>query len=192
MLYTVSLYLHIVGALVMFFAVGIEWLCLVNLRKSGTRESILLWLNNFSILKKLFAVSFFLLLIPGIYMMTEIWVDAAWAILGIIGLISLSISGSVFSGKKMIDIKKKAAHGETEFPLSKLSAKVRDNYFWNSYLIRAFAALGIVFIMTFKTGFLDSIIVLAASVLIGYATGKVTQTSELQQKAEIKEESVLQ
>lgn len=192
MLYTVSLYLHIVGALIMFFAVGIEWLCLLNIRKAETRENILGWLKNFAVLKKLFAVSFFLLLIPGIYMMTEIWVDAAWAILGIIGLLSLSISGSVLSGKKMIDIKKKAALGETEFPLSKILTKVRDNYFWNSFMIRGFTALGIVFIMTFKTGFLDSIIVLAAAVLIGYATGKATQLPELQRQTEIKEGSVLQ
>ena len=59
-------------------------------------------------------------------------------------------------------------------------------------MVRGFSALGIVFIMTFKTGFLDSLIVLAVSVLIGYVTGKVTQASELQPKAEIQEESVLQ
>ena len=192
MLYTVSLYLHIVGALIMFFAVGVEWLCLSNIRKAETRENILGWLKNFAVLKKLFAVSFFLLLIPGIYMMTEIWVDAAWAILGIIGLLSLSISGSVLSGKKMLDIKKKAVLGETEFPLSKILTKVRDNYFWNSFMVRGFTALGIVFIMTFKPGFLDSIIVIAIAGLIGYVTGKATQSSEPEPKAEITEESVLQ
>ncbi len=192
MLYTVSLYMHIVGALLMFFAVGIEWLCLINLRKSGTRESIMLWLNNFSVLKKLFAVSFFLLLIPGIYMMTEIWVDAAWAILGIIGLLSLSISGSVLSGKKLIDIKKKAARDEKEFPLVKLLPKVRDSYFWNSFLIRSFTALGIVFLMTFKTDFIDSVIVLGISILIGYLIGKMTKSPVAKQKIEMTEEGVLQ
>ena len=59
-------------------------------------------------------------------------------------------------------------------------------------MVRGFTALGIVFIMTFKTGFLDSLIVLAVAVLIGYVTGKVTQISESKQQPEIKEESVLQ
>ena len=192
MLYTISLYLHILGALTMFFAIGIEWLCLINLRKSETRESILTWLNCFSILKKIFPVAFFLLLIPGIYMMTEIWVDAAWAILGIIGLLSLSVSGSVLSGKKMIAIKKEAAQGEDKFPLSRLSQKVRDKYFWNSFLIRGFVTIGIVFLMTFKTDFVDSIIVLLISILVGYLAGQATKSPVGQRKLEVKEEGVLQ
>ena len=59
-------------------------------------------------------------------------------------------------------------------------------------MVRGFSALGIVFIMTFKTGFLDSIIVLAVAALLGYVTGKVTQSSEPELKAEIQKESVLQ
>jgi hypothetical protein len=190
MLYTISLYLHIVGALTMFFAIGIEWMCLVNIRKSETRESILTWLNCFSMLKKIFPIAFFLLLIPGIYMMTEVWVDAVWAIFGIIGLLSLSISGSVLSGKKMIAIKKEAVQGEDAFPISKLLPKVRDKYFWNSFLIRGFVAAGIVFLMTFKTNFVDSVIVLAVSILLGYLAGQVTKSPVLQPKPELREESV--
>jgi hypothetical protein len=192
MLYTISLYLHIVGALTMFFAIGIEWMCLVNLRKSRTRENILTWLNCFSMLKKIFPIAFLLLLIPGIYMMTEIWVNAAWAILGIIGLISLSISGSVLSGKKMIAVKMEAVKSENEFPLSKLLLKVGDKYFWNSFLIRGFTAVGIVFLMTFKTNLADSLIVLAVSILLGYLTGQMTKSPVLLVKTEIKGESVLQ
>lgn len=192
MLYTISLYLHIVGALTLFFAVGIEWMCLINLRKSETRENVFTWLNYFSVLKKIFPISFFLLLIPGIYMMTEIWMNAAWAIFGIIGLLSLSISGSILSGKKMIAIKKEAAKSEDEFPLSKLLQKVKDKYFWNSFLIRGFVAVGIVFLMTFKTNFVDSVIVLAVSILLGYITGQVTKSPVLLPKTEFKGESVLQ
>jgi hypothetical protein len=191
-MYTVALYLHIMGALILFSAVGIEWMCLSNLRKSETREGIISWLKNFAVLKKLFMTAFFFLLIPGIYMMAEIWVDAAWAILGIAGLLALSISGSVLSGKKLLAIKKTLAQSETEFPLSKLLLKVRDNYFWYSFLIRACTAFGIVFLMTFKTNFADSIIVLAIAILIGYMTAKITRTPELEQETEINEEGVLQ
>jgi hypothetical protein len=190
MLYTISLYLHILGALTLFFAIGIEWMCLVNIRKSETRESILTWLSCFSILKKIFPIAFFLLLIPGIYMMTEIWVDAAWAIFGIIGLLSLSISGSVLSGKKMIAIKKEAVQGGDKLPLSGLLQKVRDKYFWNSFLIRGFAAAGIVFLMTFKTDLVDSVIVLAVSVFLGYLAGLMTKAPVKILEPEISQESV--
>jgi hypothetical protein len=121
-------------------------------------------------------------------MMTEIWQDAAFAIFGIIGLLSLAISGSILSGKKMIAIKKEAA----EFPLDKLIAKVRDNYFWTSFMVRGFAALGIVFLMVFKTDFVNSIIILSISILAGYLIGKISKSPVLIQQMEIKEETILQ
>ena len=185
MLYKASLYVHIVGALVLFSAVGIELMCLTNLRKAGTRDSIIAWLNNFSILRKFFTTAFFFLLISGIYMMIEIWQTAAFAIIGIIGLLALSISGGAFSGKRLAAIGKSAVQGEAELPLSELILKVRDKYFWNSFLIRLFTALGLVFIMTFKTDLIDSIIAVLIAIFIGFATGKISKSAEVLQEAEV-------
>ncbi len=185
MLYTISLYLHIVGALILFSAVGIELMCLTNLRKAGTRDSIIAWLNNFSILRKLFTTAFFFLLISGIYMMIEIWATAAFPIIGIIGLIALSISGGAVSGKRLEAIGKSAAQTESGIPLSELLLKVRDKFFWNAFLIRIFGSLGLVFIMTFKTDLIDSIIAVLISIFIGFVAGKTSKSSEVLQEAEV-------
>ena len=185
MLYTISLYLHIVGALILFSAVGIELMCLTNLRKAGTRDSIILWLNNFSILRKFFTTAFFFLLISGIYMMIDIWQTAAFAYIGIIGLLALSISGGAVSGKRIEAIGKSAAKGEAELPLSELILKSRDKFLWNSFLIRLFTALGLVFIMTFKTNLVNSIIAVLIALLIGFMGGKISKSPELLQEAEV-------
>ncbi len=132
MLYTISLYLHIVGALVLFSAVGIEWMILTNLRKSVSRENIITWLKHFPILKNFFMAAFFLLLIPGIYMMIEIWQSAGFVIIGIIGLITLSISGRFLSGGRIMAIRTGAMQSESESPLSSLLDKTRDSYLWDT------------------------------------------------------------
>jgi hypothetical protein len=183
MLYTISLYIHIVGALVLFSAVGIEWLCLTSIRKAETREAVRSWLGNFLILKKFFGIAFLLLLISGIYMMADIWRTAAFAVYGIIGLLVLSVSGRFLSGKKMAAIGAAAFQNESEFPLSDLLLKVRDKSLWESFLIRTFTAFGLVFLMTFKTNFFDSTIVIVIAILIGYLFGKVSKSPQVLQKA---------
>ena len=184
MLYTISLYLHIVGALVLFSAVGIEWMILTNLRKSSTREGIGGWLGNFLILKNIFMTAFFLLLIPGIYMMAAIWQSAGFAIIGIIGLIVLSISGRFLSGSRLTAIRESLPKSESEVPLSDLLNKTRDSYLWDTFLIRLGAALGIVCTMTFKTDIVDSIILIIAGSILGFLVGKMSKGSEILQKAE--------
>jgi hypothetical protein len=192
MLYTISLYLHITGALVLFSAIGIEWMCLTNLRKCESRENIRTWLNHSSVLRKFFSTAFFLLLIPGLYMMFDIWQNAAFAIIGIIGLLVLSISGGAVSGKRLAAIGKAAAKSEAESPTFELLLKVKDKFFWNSFLIRTCVALGIVFLMTVKTDFTNSLIVISISIVLGYLAAKISNPSEAVQRAEIKEENVLQ
>ena len=184
MLYTISLYLHIVGALVLFCAVGIEWMILTNLRKSSSREGILTWLKHFPILKNFFMTAFFLLLIPGIYMMIEIWQSAGFVIIGIIGLIVLSISGRFLSGGRIMAIRAGAMQSESESPLSKLLTRTRDSYLWDTFLIRLGAALGIVCTMTFKTDVVDSIIIIVVGGLLGFLAGKMSKSPEAVLKTE--------
>lgn len=185
MLYTISLYVHIVGALVLFSAVGIEWLCLTNLRKSGTREAVRSWLGNFLLLKKIFGIAFLLLLLSGLYMMFDLWQSAAFAIFGIVGLIALSISGRFLSGKRMAVIGAEAFKNESESPLSALLFKVRDKFLWESFLIRTFTAFGIVFLMTFKTNLADSTIVILTAIFLGYLSGKLSGSPKSLPKAEV-------
>ena len=178
MLYTISLYLHIVGALVLFSAIGIEWLSLYNLRKSETRESIITWLSHFIIIKNFFMTAFFLLLIPGIYMMAEFYHSAGFVIIGIIGLVVLSISGRFLSGSRLMAIRTAAAKSESEFPLSDILNKTRDKYLWDTFLLRVGAALGIVYTMTFQTDLVDSIIVIVIGGLLGFLVGKMTSSAD--------------
>ena len=127
--------------------------------------------------------AFFLLLIPGIYMMIEFYHSAGFVIIGIIGLIVLSISGRFLSGGRIMAIRTGAMQSESESPLSGLLDKTRDSYLWDTFLIRVGAAFGIVCTMTFQTNFIDSIIVIVIASLLGFLVGKMSAATEVIQKA---------
>ncbi|MEO8399274.1 MAG: hypothetical protein ABI550_05580 [Ignavibacteriaceae bacterium] len=185
MLYTIFVYLHIVGALVLFSAMGIEWLCLTNLRKSSTHESIMLWLKNAMVLRKFFTTAFFLLLISGVYMMFELWHNAGFAIIGLIGLLALAITGGAVSGKKLGEIAKSAAQDEAVMSLPELINKVHAPFFWESFIIRTFAALGIVYTMKFKTDLVDSIIAVVIGIVVGFIIAKASESPKAVKQTEV-------
>jgi hypothetical protein len=183
MLYSISLFLHITGALALFAALGIEWLCFVNLRRSETKDSICEWINQASILKRLFPIASILLLITGIYMSIAVWKDAGWVIIGFIGLVALAIAGGVVTGKKFDAIKNAAEKGN-EPPLPEVLKMINDKSMWTSLHVRTAIVLGIVYIMTLKTDLLDSMIVLVIAAILGFIFAKITESSKEIQKAE--------
>jgi hypothetical protein len=183
MFYSIVLFLHISGVLLLFSAVGIEWLCFTNMRRSASREIICSWFNQAKILKRLFPGSSILILLTGLYMSIDVWKDAGWVIIGFIGLIAIAISGGIISGKRIAAIET-IANREKDKPFKEISSMVNDNFLWNSLLIRTCAAFGIVYMMTVKTDLLDSIIVMVISIAVGFILAKVTVSSQELEKAE--------
>lgn len=172
MLYSISLFLHITGVILLFSAVGIEWLCFVNMRMSESKENICGWFTHAKILKRLFPMSSTLILITGLYMAIDVWKDAGWVVMGFIGLLAIAISGGVISGKRITAIETVAINDEDK-PFKEIKDMINDNFLWNSLMIRTATGLGIVYIMTLKTDLIDSIIVLLISVIIGFILAKV-------------------
>jgi len=52
-LYSLALFLHIVGALGLFIALGLEWTGLWYLRRAGTAEQAQQWLLAFTLLRRI-------------------------------------------------------------------------------------------------------------------------------------------
>jgi hypothetical protein len=186
MLYSISLFLHITGVLLLFSAVGIEWLCFVNMRRSESKETICNWFNQTKILKRLFPTASTLILLTGIYMSIAVWKDAGWVIIGFIGLIAIAVSGGVISGKKIAAIET-IANNDKDKPFKDIKDMVNDNFLWNSLMIRTAAGLGIVYIMTIKTDLVNSIIVMVIAVIAGYVFAKTVESTKGVEKAEMGE-----
>src|SRR3989442_14938782 len=67
-IYSIVLYLHIVGALLLFVAMGIEFLAVSRLRSAGTAEQARDWLGVVGSLRVVGPVALVPILIPGLFM----------------------------------------------------------------------------------------------------------------------------
>jgi hypothetical protein len=125
--------------------------------------------GSMKLLRITFAIAFILLLIPGGYMAFNTWGWAPWVITGFVLLIVLSAAGNI-TGKKIVDILKSL--NKNNEPLSiETKEKVSAPFFIKSYKIKILMAIGIVFIMTLKTGWIDTVITIAVSLSVGILLG---------------------
>jgi hypothetical protein len=78
--YSIALYLHIVGALGFFVALGLEWTGLSQLRSVMTIEQVRGWMGILKNVRKVGFVSMLTTVITGIYLMVRVWGGEAWII----------------------------------------------------------------------------------------------------------------
>lgn len=168
-LYAIALFLHITGALGLFLGLGMEGLILKHLRNAVTNMQALTWINSMKLMRIVFGISAILLLIPGLYLAGESWGFTLWVIIGIILLIALSGYGSM-TGKKIgliinsIDKNNGTLNEEKRKKLS-------DPLLLKTYKIRFMIAIGIIFIMTIKSEWVESIAVIVIAMAIGFLIG---------------------
>jgi hypothetical protein len=165
MLYKIALFLHVTGALMLCSAIAIEWLCIINLRKTDSLDRVKESLFYYSKLGIIGDIAAFLVLIPGIYMMVVVWGKASWGILGLFGLLLIGFIGGTMTGKKMKKIREII---KTENRSSKEVINIlKDKSLWISIKLRTTILVGVVFLMTVKPELTGSIITIIVSIILG-------------------------
>src|SRR3954470_19159086 len=84
--YSIALFLHIVGAIGFFVALGLEWTTVMQLKRAATAEQVRDWLAASGSLKRVSMVSTLTLLLAGIYMMATAWGGIAWLIVSFVAI----------------------------------------------------------------------------------------------------------
>jgi hypothetical protein len=172
--YSVALYLHIIGAVGMFAGLGMEGIVYSNLRNAVKASQVFPWGSAMKMLRIVFGVSMLLLLIPGIYLVIETWGWTSWVIIGLVLLAALSGFGST-TGKKIgmtIGSLQGKADTLTDDVKKILSTPMK------SYRLKITLALGIIFIMTVKPDWTVSII----SIAVAFAAGFLISNSPKQKE----------
>ena len=164
--YSIALFLHIVGALVYFIALGLEQASLVYLRRATLVEQARDWLSVFSSLRLLGPISLVVILLSGFYMMATSLGWTGWIIVALFSLILIAVIGGIVAGPRMGAIGQMIAKesGTVSFALRE---RLSDPLFSISMQVRTAIALGIVFLMTVKPDLIGSVITLAVAVIIG-------------------------
>ena len=166
MLYPIALFLHVVGALGLFMALGLEWTGVLHLRRAATAEQVREWAAIVARLRWVYAPSFAALLLTGFYMTAAAWTEAGWVGVALAALLLIAALGMVLTGRRMAPIGRALAaeHG----PLSSnLRQRLRDPLLWTSIQTRMAVALGVVFLMTVKPDLGGALLTTGAALLLG-------------------------
>jgi len=161
--YLIVVYLHIMGAAGLFLGLGMEGILLKNIGNASTTDELLKWRGTLNLLRIDFASTTILLILSGLYLVFNLWGWTAWVITGLVLLIILSGTGSK-TGKKIGGILMSLKDNES-LPAAKEKLSIPDLI--KFFKIKITTAAGIIFIMTLKTDWIGSIIVIVVSILAG-------------------------
>jgi hypothetical protein len=176
--YQIALFLHILGALGFFIAMGVLYASVLGVRRAQTAGSIQLWTGAAaSVSRILFPISGLVILITGIYLVVVAWGERAqWAGVALIAFIILAVAATVIQGRRMGALGKSAAGASDSAPVTgALWTQAHDPVTWVSVNASAAFAIGIVYLMTLKPDALGSVIALLIALVVGLVFGFLTQ-----------------
>jgi len=167
--YSFALFLHIVGTLGLFIALGLEWTSLGYLRRATTAEQVQPWLQLFALLRRIYPISWAAILLPGFYMTATAWRGAAWISIAFAAIILIAVVGAAISGRRMAAIGPAVA-AESGRLSPALRQRLGDPLLWASIQTRVAISLGVVFIMTVKPGLAGSLLTIGLAAILGLAS----------------------
>ncbi len=181
--YSIALFLHIVGALGVFVALGLEWTSMLGLRRAASVEQARTWMTVMRSPQRVGGPSMLTLIVTGIYLTTSLGGMQPWLEFGILGLILLIVLGATLTRPRGVALGKALA-AESGTLSATFQDRLRDPVLALSLNTRTAVALGVVFLMTVKPAAGAAVSVLGVSVALGLlsafpAFGRRGSTQEL-------------
>lgn len=170
--YNVALFIHVIGAIVLFVAFGMTQLGGTRLRRAETPELARQWSGLLRTTAPLFPAGLVLLLAAGLYMANDGWsFSAPWIVIALIGFGVISLIGPSVIDRRCRRMGE-AASRETGAALSpELRRLIADPAIWISLFALNGMAIGIVWLMTTKPDWAEAIIVPSGLTLVGVFAG---------------------
>ena len=98
--YSISVFLHIVGAHGIFAAIGLEWAGLSNLRRATDTIQVREWMRLLAAPRTLGGPSALLILLSGIYMSATRWGPQGWIVVALGGMVAIAAVGGAVGGRR--------------------------------------------------------------------------------------------
>ncbi len=168
-IYTVVLFLHVVGAIGYFLSIGTWLFILVGLRRAQHVEQVraLIHLNNMS--GPFGGISAIVLLLAGLYLALTQWnVLTGWIIVALVSLILIVPAVAVLIAPRrraiVEQMEREAPGGQVS---DALKQHIHDPVLFTVIQTVAVLLLGIVFLMTTKPELIGSLIVMVLALALG-------------------------
>lgn len=168
--YNVALFLHIVGAVTLFIAMGLVQRVGTQMRGAGNLDELRLCLRLVRTTGTMYPVALGLLLLTGLYMAGTAWsFETPWVVVGIVSLLVISGVGGGFVGRRFGGIGRDA--GAAGSLSADLVRRVREPKLWAAATMLNGLAMGVLWLMAVKPGLIHSLVVVVALALMGAVAG---------------------
>jgi predicted integral membrane protein DUF2269 len=171
--YTLALFLHIIGALGLFMAIGLEWMSMLGMRRARLTVQVQEWAGVHAILGRVFSISAALILVSGLYLVHEAWgKGTAWTSLALIVLILLGAAGGAVIVPKLRAIHTAAEAAPAGAVPESLRLLILDPILWTTVQVSGTLAIGVVYLMTIRPEMLGSLLTVVVAAVIGLAASQ--------------------
>jgi len=165
-IYSIALFLHIVGALGLSVALGLEWTGLRQIRNAVLPEQVRAWMGILKSTNKVGFPSMLMTVITGIYMVLKVWGWVPWIMVTIGSLVLVIVLSVALSKPRIVAIgqalaKEKGSVSQT------LHNLVNHPILWVSIQTRVAIVLGIVFLKIAKPELGGSLLTIGIAIVLG-------------------------
>ena len=167
--YSIALFLHIVGALGVFVALGLEWTGLRQIRSANLPEQVRAWMGILKGTNKMGFPSMLTTVITGIYMVLKVsgWVPWTLVVLGaLVLIIMLSVA---LTKPRMVSIGQALAMEKGSVSQT-FHTLVNHPVLWISVQTRVAIALGIIFLKIARPDFVGALLTIGVAIVLGVAS----------------------
>ena len=176
MWYPLALFLHVLGAISLFVAVGLIVAAFLRMRRATTLVQVREWATVVNIAGKSIVFLALVILVPALYMVIVAWGFATpWVIVALIAFVLLAIMGATVNDKAILRVFT-ATRDVPDGPVpAELHAYLLSPQLWLAESVRLLLLIGVLALMTIKPDMLFSVLILVGMLLLGLVLGLVMQ-----------------
>ncbi|HEX6533568.1 MAG TPA: hypothetical protein VF041_03170 [Gemmatimonadaceae bacterium] len=175
--FSVLVFLHVVGALALFAGIAMEGAGLAYLRRATTTARMREWVGFSRLLGRIARPAVITIFVTGIYLAVTRWGHQAWIGLGFLGLVAIGVLGSAVTRRRVGAIEKALPAGDGPIP-SALRGHLLDPVLRMSLYVRAALVLGIVFVMSVKPGTVGALVAMGVALALGVVLGRAGRSGD--------------
>lgn len=169
------LFIHVLSAMGVFAALGIEAFALAQLQRASDGGAARAALAAIGAAQRVFGPSALLLVLSGLYLATVYWHwHGVWIGLGLIGLISVGAVGGLITGRSLSRLRSDLDSPTSITSLVKVHATLRA-----SLVIRAALIVAAVFLMTEKPGPVGSLAALGTALVAALIVSRTGRRADV-------------
>ncbi len=178
--YNLLVFIHVLGGVGVYVALGIEALALPRLQRAVTPADAGLWLRVLALPARLAPLAMIAAFATGAWMTATAWGHRAWIFTTLLGLVGMAIAGGGVTGRALRRLRA-ALPAEAGAELSgTFRAASASAALTASLRVRVALGLGILGLMTAKPEAAGSALVLAVAALAGLVASVPTVTRRAQ------------